>query len=220
MPFDCSKNAFFQGLGEAHRQGLIHRDIKPGNILIEASSGRALLADFGLVHHVGQADRLTVSGTIMGTVDYIVRQNKPAGKLSINARISIRLAYCFINYWPAVCHSRPTRSWAMLYQHTYEQPFPLQQAAPDLPEPLVAIVARLLAKKPEDRYQDCESILVDVAAFREGQSNSTLSHSDSTFGSAPVSKFPNGSQLPVHAPAVQQHNRIARAKKRRKAAFA
>ncbi|MGO8752474.1 MAG: protein kinase domain-containing protein [Thermoguttaceae bacterium] len=59
------------GLEAAHNAGLIHRDIKPANILLDGVTGRALLVDFGLARRMGQSERLTATGVIMGTVDYI-----------------------------------------------------------------------------------------------------------------------------------------------------
>ena len=156
------------GLGAAHGQGLIHRDVKPGNILMESGSGRALLVDFGLVRTIGRTTRITATGTIMGTVDYIAPEQ--ARGLPIDGRsdiysLGILLYELLAGRLPFEAES-PT---AMIFQHAYEQPLPLGQAAPDVPEPVQRIVARMMAKSPDDRYPHCAAALADVQAFLAGR---------------------------------------------------
>ncbi|MCD4728476.1 MAG: protein kinase, partial [Pirellulales bacterium] len=75
------------GLQAAHGCGLIHRDIKPGNILLERGSGRAMLVDFGLVRRIGQSAQMTATGVIMGTVDYIAPEQARGRK--VDSRVDI-----------------------------------------------------------------------------------------------------------------------------------
>jgi serine/threonine protein kinase len=152
------------GLEAAHRAGLIHRDIKPGNILIETGTERAVLVDFGLVQRLGEETRLTATGVVMGTLDYLSPEQ--ARGLSVDGRtdlyaLGIVLYQSLSGRMPFSAES-PT---AMIFQHAYEAPFPLGEAAPDVPASLLRIVERLMAKRPEDRYADCTQALADVDAW-------------------------------------------------------
>ena len=117
------------GLGAAHDQGLVHRDIKPGNVLLERASGWAMLVDFGLVRRMGDNASMTTTGVIMGTVNYIAPEQ--ARGRTVDARTDIYslgvLFYQLLSgHLPFLAES-PT---SMVFQHAYEKPFPLQTAAP------------------------------------------------------------------------------------------
>jgi len=155
------------GLEAAHAQGLIHRDIKPGNILLDDHTGNAILVDFGLVRVIGRSTRMTATGMIMGTADYIAPEQargQPVDARTDVYALGVLLYQLLAGRLPFVADS-PT---AMIFQHAYEAPFPLEEAAPDVPDPLVRIVARMMAKDPADRYRTCSAVLDDVHAFRQG----------------------------------------------------
>ncbi len=156
------------GLQAAHAQDLIHRDIKPGNILLERETGRPVLVDFGLVRRTGQQTRMTVTGMVMGTVDYMAPEQARGKNIDCRADIyalGVLLYQTLAGRLPFDAET-PT---AMMFQHAYEEPFPLQEAAPDAPDAVTSIVARMMAKDPDERYATCEDVLADVAAFREGR---------------------------------------------------
>jgi formylglycine-generating enzyme required for sulfatase activity/serine/threonine protein kinase len=156
------------GLGAAHALGLIHRDIKPANILLEAGTGRAVLVDFGLVRCQSRKTEMTATGIILGTVDYIAPEQARGNRVDHRAdlySLGVVLYRMLAGRLPFESDS-PT---AMMFQHAYEQPFPLQEAAPDVPGPVAEMVARLMAKDPADRYQDCAGALADVRAWQEGR---------------------------------------------------
>ncbi len=140
------------GLDAAHRAGLIHRDIKPANVLLDAATGRAVLVDFGLVRRMGEAERLTATGVIMGTVDYIApeqaRGHQVDGRADLYA-VGVLLYQMLAGRLPFEADT-PT---AMIFQHAYEEPCPLKEVAPDVPPPIATIVARLIVKDPQNRYQ-------------------------------------------------------------------
>ena len=155
------------GLSAAHARGIIHRDVKPANILIDGETGRAMLADFGLVRRMDAATRMTATGLVLGTLDYIApeqaRGQAVDGRADLYA-LGVVVYQMLAGRLPFTADT-PT---AMLFQHAYEKPFPLRTAALGLPEPLVRIVERLLAKDLEQRYQDCGGVLSDLRALRQG----------------------------------------------------
>lgn len=155
-----------RGLNAAHSLGLIHRDVKPGNILLDQSTGRTMLVDFGLVRRIDDNTRMTATGMVMGTVDYIspeqARGHAVDGRADLYS-VGVLLYQVLSGRLPFVAET-PT---AMLFQHAYEKPLPLEQVAPGLPEPLMAIVARLMAKDPAHRYQTASEVLADLRSFRD-----------------------------------------------------
>ena len=156
------------GLGAAHAQGLIHRDVKPGNILLERASGRAVLVDFGLVRHLHADTRMTATGVLMGTVNYIAPE-QARGK-AVDGRADIySLGVMFYELLAGRLPFLSDSPTAMIFQHAYEEPFPLKQAAPNVPQPLVDIIAHMMAKEPAERYPSCAAVLADLRAFREGR---------------------------------------------------
>lgn len=153
------------GLAAAHEKGLVHRDIKPGNILLDRRHKRALLADFGLVKAVDRSGRLTATGTILGTVDYIspeqVRGLPVDGRADLYA-LGVLCYQMLSGRLPFQADS----SMAMLFQHAYEQPPPLALVAPTVPAELARLVDRLLAKDPNLRCQTAQEVLAELRSFR------------------------------------------------------
>jgi serine/threonine protein kinase len=154
------------GLEAAHRQGLVHRDIKPNNVLLEASSGRAMLVDFGLVRRIDGGTQHTATGVVMGTVDYIAPEQ--ARGQPVDGRTDIySLGVMFYQLLAGRLPFQGDTPTTMIFQHAYEKPFPLEQAAPDVPPPLVGIIVRMMAKEPDSRYTDCAAVLADITAYRQ-----------------------------------------------------
>jgi hypothetical protein len=157
-----------EGLQAAHQAGLIHRDIKPGNILLERATGRAMLVDFGLVRRLGPGAQFTASGMVMGTADYLAPEQARGGEVDHRADLyamGVVLYQMLAGRLPFVADSPTT----MMFQHAYEKPPPMEEVAADVPAPLAAIVARLMAKDPDQRYPNCAEVLADLEAFRAGR---------------------------------------------------
>ena len=183
------------GLQEAHSQGFVHRDIKPGNILIDRVKQRALLADFGLAKMVeGSETGMTATGVILGTVDYLSPEQalgKDVDRRSDLYSIGVLFYHILSGRLPFIADT-PT---ALMFQHVYEQPRPLSEVAPQVANQLAAIVDKLLQKNPADRYQSARDVLTDLAAFRKEQplviaSQSSSDCSDDVVRSAPTSASP------------------------------
>lgn len=156
------------GLAAAHRLGMVHRDIKPGNILLDRNHDRALLADFGLVKSGAGGTGKTASGVIMGTVDYIAPEQ--ARGHAVDSRADLyAVGVVMYQMLSGVLPFEGDSPTAIIFQHVYEKPRPLTEAVPDISSSLSTIVAKLLEKSPADRYQTAEQVLIDLRAFHEGR---------------------------------------------------
>ncbi|MEO6061332.1 MAG: serine/threonine-protein kinase [Thermoflexales bacterium] len=136
-----------EGLAYAHARGITHRDVKPANVLA-AEDGRYALADFG-VAQVVDATQLTRPRTTIGTPVYMSpeqAQGLPADGRSDLYSLGVMLYEMLAQRAPFVAETTP----ALLYKHVHESPPPLGE---EIPRAAAALVARLMAKRPEDRPQ-------------------------------------------------------------------
>lgn len=138
------------GLAAAHAQGLIHRDIKPANILLENGVERVKITDFGLARAVADAS-LTQTGTVAGTPQYMSPEQ--ARGEAVDQRSDL---FSLGSVMYAMCTGRPPfrseSTIAALRRVCDDTPRAIRELNPDIPDWLVAIVNRLLAKKPEERF--------------------------------------------------------------------
>lgn len=144
-------------LDHAHRHGIVHRDVKPDNVLIEDDSGRALLADFGIARRETHP-ALTTAGSVVGTPHYMSPEQS-AGRPVIDGRSDL-YALGVMGY--AMLAGRlPFEGrdvGEVLRQHLTQEPPPLRKVAPDVPEALASVVMRCLAKDPRDRWPDARAL--------------------------------------------------------------
>jgi len=148
------------GLAAAHRQGFVHRDIKPGNILLDREHGSALLTDFGLA--CGPITDEPADPTIvMGTAEYMSPEQ--AQGIRIDARSDLYsvgvVLYQLLSGQTPFDANTPS---SQMIHHVCEQPQPLSKVAPQIEPQLVRIVERLLRKRPDERYQSVDEVLVDL----------------------------------------------------------
>ncbi|MFC1707806.1 serine/threonine-protein kinase, partial [Planctomycetota bacterium] len=145
-----------RGLAEAHRYGLIHRDIKPDNILI-ASTGEAKVADFGLVKDYTDKT-LTVSGIILGTPTYISPEACWGDTLDGRADLYSLGA----TFYHLICGAPPFHSRVvtdLLLKHAYTPAPSMLTHKPDLSPEIDAVFLKLLEKDPKNRIQSAEDLL-------------------------------------------------------------
>jgi formylglycine-generating enzyme required for sulfatase activity/predicted Ser/Thr protein kinase len=136
-------------LDYAHARGLVHRDIKPSNVMV-ADDGRATLTDFGLVK-AGEGTHLTASGVVFGTPEYMSPEQAEGKVLDARSDIyslGVVLYEMLAGRAPFVADTTP----AVMYKHVHEPP-PLEELPSDLPQGVVAVVEKALAKKQEERYR-------------------------------------------------------------------
>jgi len=154
-------------LGFAHRNGTVHRDVKPGNIMI-TPSGQVKVTDFGIARAFGgDDDELTQTGSVMGTASYFSpeqAQGKPVDPRSDLYSLGVVL-FEMLTGEPPFSGASPV---SIAYKHVQEQPPLVTQLNPSVPPALEAIISRLLAKNPEQRYPAAEDVRADLRRFREG----------------------------------------------------
>src|SRR5688572_13350793 len=143
-------------LGYAHRRGVIHRDVKPGNILLNAD-GEAVVTEFGIAK-VAESPSHTQTGTVVGTPVYMSPEQCYARELTgASDQYSLGVvAYEMLAGRPPFTGT----SFALMRSHTDEPPPPLRDARPDIPENMDAALMRMLAKRPEDRFATLAEALV------------------------------------------------------------
>jgi eukaryotic-like serine/threonine-protein kinase len=153
-------------LAYAHGRGIVHRDVKPDNILLEAGSGRALVTDFGIAHAGEAPGSATEPGKIVGTAHYMSPEQ--AANEPIDGRSDI-YALGVVGYL-AVSGRLPFESSnlpALLVKQATETPASVMRAAPGLPPALGAAIDRCLAREREKRFADGEALAAALVPAAE-----------------------------------------------------
>ena len=160
-----------RALAFAHRQGVVHRDIKPGNILLAGNS--AAVTDFGIAKAIATAraegsPHLTQTGSSLGTPAYMAPEQAAADP-DADHRVDI-YAFGVVAYEMISGHTpfHGRQPHEMLRAHLVEAPAPLADVRPDTPAPLAALVMRTLEKDPDARPRDAEELLRELAEIDTG----------------------------------------------------
>ncbi|GAA0809933.1 diguanylate cyclase [Spirilliplanes yamanashiensis] len=153
-----------EALGAAHRAGLTHRDIKPDNIMI-LPDGRAKLIDFGLATNAARAP----GGGVAGTVAYSAPEQTGMLDRPVDARsdlysLGVVLFRCVTGRLPF----EASDAGELLRRHAVQAPPDVREVRPEVSAPLAAVIAKLLAKDPDDRYQSGDGLAADLRAAAGG----------------------------------------------------
>ena len=180
-------------LAYAHRRNVVHRDIKPDNILLDADTGRAMVTDFGIARALTDKNdsRLTATGMAIGTPAYMSPEQS-AGEADIDGRSDL-YSLGVVGYQMA-CGDLPfnaPNTPSMLVKHLSERPVPVEHRRVDLPADLSRIIMMLLEKDPANRFPDAQSLVValsggEIPARTLGSHMPTLADEGSTARRSPT----------------------------------
>ncbi|MGH9003932.1 MAG: Stk1 family PASTA domain-containing Ser/Thr kinase, partial [Acidimicrobiia bacterium] len=155
-------------LGFAHRNGVVHRDVKPGNVLLTRDGG-VKVADFGIARAISDSSdqNLTKTGSVMGTATYFSPEQArgaPVDPRSDLYSLGVVL-YEMITGGPPFSGDSAV---AIAYKHVQENPVPPRRIDPSLPETLEAITLKTLAKNPTNRYPTAQDLRADLRRYLDG----------------------------------------------------
>jgi serine/threonine-protein kinase len=153
-------------LAFAHRTGVVHRDVKPGNVLI-TQSGIVKVTDFGIAR-AGASDGLTQTGSVMGTATYFSPEQ--AQGLAVDGRSDVySLGIVLYEMVTGVAPFTGDSPVAVAYKHVREAPVPPSRRNPEVPPDLEQIILTAMAKEPDLRYQSADDLRADLLRFRRGR---------------------------------------------------
>ena len=157
-----------EALQHAHDQGVLHRDIKPGNLMLD-TDGKLYITDFGLARIEADAG-LTMTGDVLGTLRYMAPEQALAKRVVIDHRADVyslgATLYELLTLQPAFGE---TDRAELLKQIAFEEPRPLRKIDRHIPSELETIVLKAMAKSPDERYQTAQLLADDLRAFLENR---------------------------------------------------
>jgi serine/threonine-protein kinase len=154
-------------LAFAHRNGVVHRDVKPGNVLID-NSGHVKVTDFGIARAANTEENLTQAGAVMGTATYFSpeqAQGHPVDGRSDVYSLGVVL-YEMVTGQPPFTGDNPV---SIAYKHVREHPPAPRSLNPAVPPAFEAIILQAMAKEPGERYAGAEELRADLLRYRQGR---------------------------------------------------
>jgi serine/threonine protein kinase/WD40 repeat protein len=195
------------GLQHAHEKGLVHRDIKPHNLLLTQAPGSpqggvVKVLDMGLARiRETEADEatLTQEGMVMGTPDFIAPEQATDSR-AVDIRADVYSLGCSLYFLLTGDVPFPGGTvFAKLYKHRHEEPIPLEQARPEVSSAIAAVCRRMMAKEPADRYRTPADAAAALAPFSKPEEMTPALHHTLEVRFAPTR--PIGTQLAGAEPA-------------------
>jgi serine/threonine protein kinase len=175
LPIDWSSECIRQaaeGLGHAHERGVIHRDIKASNMLVVAPDTKTWpvlkILDLGFARFVAEETdslRITHSGQTFGTPDYMAPEQAESARNADPRSDIFSLGCTFFKLLTTEFPYTGVNSMQKLIARAMHDARPVREVRPDVPEGLAAVLARMLARKPEDRYQTCREVAAALVPF-------------------------------------------------------
>jgi serine/threonine protein kinase len=155
-----------EALAHAHRQGVVHRDVKPGNVLLRQPDGEALLADFGLAVRA-EEERLTLDGQAVGTPDYMAPEQAAGQASAASDQYSLGcVLYELLTGRPPFSGGSPLHT---MFLHQTQAPAAPRSIEPAVPPELDAICVKCLEKEPGRRYATCQELSENLRCWLEGE---------------------------------------------------
>jgi WD40 repeat protein len=157
-----------EALAYAHGQGVVHRDVKPANVMLD-EKGAAHLLDFGLAHRRDGEERLTREGGLVGTPAYMPPEQIATGRVEVlPAGDQYSLGVLF---YELLCGRAPFEGpvEVVLFNASHTEPQPPRKSNRAVPPDLETICLKCLAKKPQERYPDCQALADDLRRWQEGE---------------------------------------------------
>src|SRR6476620_10573689 len=151
-----------RGLSFAHQQGLVHRDVKPQNVLLNGD-GQAKVTDFGIARSMDVQHGMTQTGTVLGTSDYIAPEQAQGQRVDEHTDI-YSLGVVLYELLTSEVPFPGENFVAVAMRHINEEPPPIRDKRPDVSPRLEAAVQRAMAKRPEDRFETMDDFRKELDA--------------------------------------------------------